>query len=301
MTVSATQKSTIDRPSLPRAPRPIRAAFRTLDRLAPGLAARWAFRLWFTVPRPGAAAQRPGPPGGEPFEVAVGGRRLAGQSWGSGPAVYLMHGWGGWATQLASFVPPLVAAGYRVVTFDGPSHGASAPGPSGPRRTNALELADALNAVVAAHGPARAVVGHSLGCIAVAIAIRDGLVAERAVFLAPAANPANYTDTFARIFGFGARTSARLVSMVERRFGVPMSCFDVPTIATQVATPPLLVFHDAHDPETRHADGAAIAASWPAAELVTTTGLGHRRIVRDAEVVARAMAFIGQRGEPTPT
>lgn len=292
MVDTSARKSTIDRAAIPTAPVPIRAAFRALDLLAPGLAARWAGRLWFTVPPASAASRRPGPAGGEPFELDVDGHRVVGQCWGSGPTVYLVHGWGGWGTQLGAFVEPLVAAGHQVVTFDAPGHGRSEPGDWRARRTNILEFGSALTAVVAAHGPAHAVIGHSLGCGAVAVAIRDGLTAGRLVFLAPMAHPANFVPTIAKILGLGWRTQPLLAGEVERRVGRPMSDFDVPAIATQVATPPLLVVHDRDDAETRHRDGEAIAASWPEAELVTTTGLGHRRLVRDPDVVARAVTFV---------
>ena len=55
----------------------------------------------------------------------------------------------------------------------------------------------------------------------------------------------------------------------------------------------MLVFHDRDDLTVPYDDGAAIAAAWPGAELVTTSGLGHRDIVRDRGVVARAVAFLG--------
>ena len=43
------------------------------------------------------------------------------------------------------------------------------------------------------------------------------------------------------------------------------------------------------------ADGAAVAASWLGAELVTTRGLGHRRILRDPAVVLRVAEFLEAR------
>ena len=46
-------------------------------------------------------------------------------------------------------------------------------------------------------------------------------------------------------------------------------------------------------------DGAAIAGAWPGARLVTTTGLGHRRILRDERVVSQAVAFV--KGEELET
>jgi pimeloyl-ACP methyl ester carboxylesterase len=59
-------------------------------------------------------------------------------------------------------------------------------------------------------------------------------------------------------------------------------------------TAPLLVFHDRDDRDVAWTDGEAIAAAWPGAELVSTAGLGHRRIVHDPGVVARAVAFLAR-------
>jgi pimeloyl-ACP methyl ester carboxylesterase len=39
--------------------------------------------------------------------------------------------------------------------------------------------------------------------------------------------------------------------------------------------------------------GSSIAEAWPGAELFTTTGLGHRAILRDPEVVRRTVEFLG--------
>jgi hypothetical protein len=55
---------------------------------------------------------------------------------------------------------------------------------------------------------------------------------------------------------------------------------------------PLLVMHDRDDPTVPWDEGAAIATAWPGAELVTTSGLGHRDIVRDPQIVARAVDFL---------
>jgi len=55
---------------------------------------------------------------------------------------------------------------------------------------------------------------------------------------------------------------------------------------------PLLVIHDRDDREVGWGDGAAIAQSWPRAELVTTTGLGHHRIVSDPAVIRQVVTFL---------
>src|SRR6478672_6561261 len=87
--------------------------FRSADLLAPRVAGRKARDLWFTVPP--AMAATPLPARGEPFTVTAEGARVRGHVFGEGPTVYLVHGWGGRASQLAAFVEPLVAKRHRVV------------------------------------------------------------------------------------------------------------------------------------------------------------------------------------------
>jgi pimeloyl-ACP methyl ester carboxylesterase len=277
--LAAIQKSTIVR------------SFTLLEWVAPAAGARWAEHLWFTVPATRGRRDRQADLG-RPFQVRLHGRAVAGEAWGAGPVVYLVHGWGGWRWQLDGFVAPLVEAGCRVVAFDAPSHGVSDPGPEGPGRSTILEFADALTAVVAEMGPAHAVVAHSLGATAAAFAIRGGLPVERAAFLAPMADPLPYTRTFAGRLGFGDRVRTRLVDRIERRVGLPLSAFDVPAMAGQSPTPPLLLVHDRLDAETGWSDSAAIAAAWPRSRLVTTSGLGHRRILRAPAVIAEVTGFV---------
>jgi pimeloyl-ACP methyl ester carboxylesterase len=263
-----------------------------LERVAPAVGATWAEQLWFTVPRAGGRRDRLAPPG-RPFQIQVHGRTVTGETWGEGPLVYLVHGWGGWRGQLDAFVAPLADAGHRVVAFDALGHGGSDPGPEGPGRSTLLELADSLTAVVAAHGPAAAVVAHSLGATATAHAMRQGLGVGRAVFVAPMADPLPYTRTFAGRLGFGERIRTRMVARIERRVGMPLSAFGVLDLARTMATPPLLLLiHDRQDAETGWSDSDAIARAWPGARLVTTTGLGHRRILRDPAVVAEVAGFV---------
>lgn len=270
-------------------------SFAVLERVAPAVGARWAEALWFRIPGPGGRRDRLAEPG-RPFQVRVHGHTVAGEAWGDPEAatVYLVHGWGGWRWQLDGFVEPLVAAGFRVVTFDGPSHGESDPGPEGPGRSTILELADALAAVVADRGPAHAIVAHSLGATATAYALDHGLHAGRLVFVSPMADPLPYTRTFAGRLGFGERTHARLVARIERRVGTSMEAFAVPAMAARFATPPLLLVHDRQDTETAWSDSATIARSWPGARLVSTTGLGHRRILRAPAVVAEVTRFVAE-------
>jgi pimeloyl-ACP methyl ester carboxylesterase len=307
--LAAVQKSTIVR------------SFALLERVAPAVGARWAERLWFRVPAAGGRRDRQAAPG-QPFRLELDGRTVVGEVWdepaadpasngatpgpaglgaearGGRPVVYLVHGWGGWRWQLDALVDPLVEAGYRVVAFDAPGHGDSDPGPQGPGRATLMDIAAALTAAVAAFGPAHAVVAHSLGATAAAYALRGGLPVERMAFLAPMADPLPYTRTFAARLGFGERTRTRLVDRLERRIRMPMSDFDVPAMAGRFPTPPLLLVHDRQDAETGWSDSAAIAQAWPDVRLISTSGLGHRRLLRAPAVVAEVVGFVAERPLP---
>jgi hypothetical protein len=55
--------------------------------------------------------------------------------------------------------------------------------------------------------------------------------------------------------------------------------------------PALLVVHDRDDPEVPLAAGSAVAEAWRA-RLDVTSGLGHRRILRDEAVVSAVVEFV---------
>jgi pimeloyl-ACP methyl ester carboxylesterase len=285
-TIDRITKSTIVR--IFAAPWPVRAAFRTLERVAPAIGARWAERLWMTLPA-SSQARRPGAAGGARFDYPGGG---VGEVWGDGPPIYLVHGWAGHRGQFSEFVRPLLASGYRVVAFDMPSHGDSAPGAFGPRSSTFPEFTAALGSVVERFGPPHAIVAHSAGAIATASALCDGMTAQRLVLLAPMVGGLPHLREFATVMGFGDRTLGRLVTRLERRVGAPMSHFDVPELGRAVRMPPTLVIHDRDDRSTPVTDGAAIAAAWPGTRLHVTSGLGHNRLLRSPEVVAEVVSFV---------
>jgi pimeloyl-ACP methyl ester carboxylesterase len=272
--------------------RSVRMAMTILEVLAPELGARWVDRLWFSVP-PARPMKGDIPADGTPFELTVSDATVRGRRWGdSGKIVYLVHGWGSSSTQLRAFVKPLLDAGFNVIAYDALSHGSSDPGPSGPRRSNALEHRDVLRAVVAANGPAYGVVAHSLGSMVAALAMREGIVPQRAVYVAPMIDITSYGEPFIRMLGGGPRIWGKFVKRVERRLGLRMSYFDIPAMAHELTTPPLLIVHDRDDHETSWDASQKLATQWPNAQLLTTTGLGHNRILSDPAVVSAAVAFI---------
>ena len=265
----------------------VRGIFRGLTPIAPVVAAELAVALFRRPPgRKDSESERTALASGEKVELSLAGRRLAVWRWGQGPTVLLVHGWGSRGARLASFIEPLTRAGRSVVAFDAPGHGASAG-----RLSSLPQFIAAIEVVARRFGPIEAVVAHSMGGAATTLAMGRGLPVGRAVFLAPVADPAGYSERFAEIVGLEPAMLDRMKAKIEQRFGSRWEEFDVIAAARKM-TAPLLVFHDPADRDVDWKDGAAIKAAWPGSELVSTEGLGHRRIVHDAAVVARAIAFL---------
>ncbi len=286
MTYTPFKKSTLVRGRLAVT----RLGFMTAERLSPALGARAAERLWFRVP---ATARRNPPDGGQGFEARSHGHIVRGRSWGDGPVVYLVHGWGGQLAHLGALVEPLVERGFRVVGFDAPSHGESDPGAAGAGSTDAAEFGRAFDAVAAVHGPARAVVAHSMGSVVTLLTLKHGwLSTDRLVLVAPMLDIGSLFDGYEQAVGFGPRTRRALERRTERRVGLPVSEFDVLKLATEIERPELLVVHDRDDAETSYQDSVRIVDAWPGARLLGTTGLGHRRLLRHRATVREVVDFV---------
>lgn len=297
-TTMSPEKSTIVRTQTEWRMRAIRLAFGAAERLAPALGGRRAALLWCTPPsgRGRRRDDRPALPSRHDTLSTGHGRRITVQSWGPERAapVFLVHGWGGWRGQLGPYVGPLVAAGHRVVAFDSPSHGDSGPGVLGPHRSTAAEMVDALADVVASYGPPAGILAHSLGCATSLVALSDGMPAAPLAFVAPAADPLARLGEFTAALGAGDRVEAALRRRLEALAGRPLADFAV-TESAVPQPPALLVVHDRDDRETPYEQGRRLAERWPNGELMTTTGLGHQRILRDAAVIARVTDFLTSR------
>ena len=209
-------------------------------------------------------------------------------SWGDGPTTLLVHGWGGRGAQLGSLVTELVNRGRRVVAFDAPAHGDS------PGATATIDaFAETAREAAAWAGGVDAVVAHSFGAAATTVALTRGLAARRVAFLAPFFRVAASVERYVAATGLDDDGRARfLAGLTDLNRGHGPDQLDGPRLAPAM-TAPLLVLHDRDDREVNHADGAIAASTWPGARLVTTVGLGHRRLLDDVHVLALVADFLG--------
>jgi pimeloyl-ACP methyl ester carboxylesterase len=265
--------------------RSVGAAVRASGLLSPALADGWSAQL-FSTPRGRSHAQpRTESLISHRFDLWVQGTRIAAWDWGRGPTVLLSHGWQGSAAQFSAFVEPLVEAGFYVVAFDQPAHGSS----TGEQAT-IVDMAATVKALAHRVGPVHTIIGHSLGGTAAALALARGARAERLLMLGSPAEPSYFARRMATQLGLGPARTQGLLAELERRVG-PFESVSIPRLAPAQRAK-LLVLHDPTDREVPFEHGRAIAEAWPGARLVPLAGVGHRRMLRERDVIRRAVQFV---------
>ena len=287
----------------------LRGLLRASERVWPALAVRLAKALFLTpLPPRWARRGRAWGPGWHVESMPFEGASLTlyhplRSTWPgdvtaldvSRPQVLLLHGWAGHGGQLRSLADALADAGLNPVVVEMPAHGRSAGWQSSlPQFARALDFV--TDGLIERGGCVRAVVAHSLGGAAAAHAMARGLPADRLVLVAAPDAPCDFTFAFARVFGLSERTRASMQRRIESSEGAWMSQFDAGWSGPRV-TRPTLVLHDEGDRVNVVASARRLAALIVGSELHLTRGLGHRRILEDADVLARICAFVS----PSPS
>jgi len=262
-------------------------------------AGAWAERLFLTPPRPrDAAATALDLIDARSTFVEHKRRHIATWRWGSrdAPAVLLAHGWGGNATQMRAFVFPLLQAGYRVIAYDQPAHGVS-----GGRLTGLPDFAEVLAEVAWHHGGVKAVIAHSLGAAAAALSLSYGKTTfEKIVLVSPPSDLVGYSRRFARWYWIPEPVRKAMQTAIEERYGVLWEDLELARIAPRLGAQ-ALVIHDRDDRMMPWTHGATVARLWPGARLLSTGGLGHRRILADESVTRAAADFVAGRSSVAST
>ena len=267
----------------------LRTAFRITGRLAPALAAAWAYRLWFATHRFATPKREiEWLCSAETIPMEYGDGTIHTIQWGHDrPVVLLLHGWSGRASQLGAFAQPLLDAGFNVVAFDAPGHGRS----SG-KRTTLFEIADVLDAIIRRTGNPTAIISHSFGCLVSAYALRRGVSTDCVILLSSPTTSGYLIDKFSNTLQLTNKVKQRFRHKLELEFGADVwERIDADINARHLSIP-ALILHDRDDREVDWRCSERLANAWEGAELVYTEHLGHHRILRDHGVINQCIRFI---------
>jgi pimeloyl-ACP methyl ester carboxylesterase len=267
----------------------LRLAFSFGGYIAPRLAGLGAYKLWFKPTRfqtpvsEQAVLKR-----ADIKHIKINDHNIVTYAWGtSGPLVLLVHGWSGRGTQLGSFVEPLIKEGYRILSFDAPAHGKS----SG-KQTNLYEVADVIVSLQERYGNFESVITHSFGGPCLAVAIQRGLKTSRVINISPPATTKGLVEKFIDTLHIPEKAGKNLMDRIEETFGKKIWHEISMENTVKGLTIPALVIHDEHDVDVPWQEGQLVALSCKKDHFLKTTGLGHRRILRDTSVIESTVNFI---------
>jgi hypothetical protein len=265
--------------------------FPKLERVSPALSGRYFIRFFFRplsydVPNRekkllGAAVKS---------TIEFGGRKIQCYSWGEGPIVLLVHGWGGRPTQFRKFIDVLTKKGYQVVGFDGPAHGLSEG-----RSTTLKEFESVLKKVIEKTGTPEVIIANCFGGGVVLSAAMNGLEVKKLINIASHTMGDETIATFLRALNGSWKTGNYFKEFIVRQSG---KSFDEQTslhfIRNITSKIDLLLVYDDSDTEVIISNAYELMKLYPAALLLKTEGLGHARILRDKKVIEQCVTFISQ-------
>jgi hypothetical protein len=134
-----------------------------------------------------------------------------------------------------------------------------------------------------------------MGGVAAALALARGLSAERIALIGAPADPTEIFATYLGEIGLPRHLYPAIWEKFEAEYGFDSNELAVRPPEHAPGTPALVV-HDRDDREVPYASADRIVRAWPGATLVTTGGLGHRRLLRDADVIRRVVRFVAGAG-----
>jgi pimeloyl-ACP methyl ester carboxylesterase len=272
----------------------LRLFFGITQRVSAGLAARAAFHLFLrTFRHPLRAEDAAALARARRLSIPVRGHAITAYEWGdTGPLAVILHGWGSSSARFTLMAQALHARGWRVVVPDAPGHGASAG-----KASSLPEFIASLDAIAAHCGAPGALVGHSLGALAIACSHRDGApswagVLRKVVLIAMPDGAEYLLGKYIELLRLSAATERALRLQFRMRFdAAPADYASMPGAGNITAD--LLLVHDHGDDIVPFGHSADLAARLPRARFLATGGGGHSALTRDAATLARIVDFIG--------
>lgn len=283
-------------PTYPWQVKAVRFAFNSLGRIFPKQAGKMAYRL-FTQPRMRAKHRQSDPilESARLFEILYGKIILKAYEWGNGEkTVLLVHGWESRGTALRSFVPELVNAGYRVVAFDGPAHG-----DSGGKRTNFVEFAGAVRAVINQLGGVDSIITHSFGGATTVFALTHlapSIEIEKLVLIGVPSNTEVVVNEAMDFMNVPSVAIPHFRNRLKQKANnVSFELVNVEANLGKANVGSILVVHDKFDKSVPFESAERIAERWDRVNLIVTQGMGHFKLMKNSQVIGMVTDFVVSR------
>lgn len=279
----------------------IRLYFNVVNRFFPTLGVSSAHKL-FHYPVNSKRKNRNALPLPSPelFNIPLyAGVTLQGYRWGDNalPKVLLVHGWSTTAQSMTHFTDALLKNNFQVISYDALRHGESKSNAQNKKVFGDLaSWADSVRATVTHIGEVECIVAHSFGGAAVTVASKLGLETKKLALIATIHDIGAVVDDFSKRLGISTEIIERMRNYTwnHNKSNFEKYGKDWQDILNSTFHVPTLIQHDKDDREIPVKHSELLCKKWTWAKLITTEGLGHRKILDDSTVSNNLLQFITQ-------
>lgn len=204
---------------------------------------------------------------------------------GNGPKVLMIHGWSGRASQFFRIWERLSAEDYHLVSIEAPRHGDFLGG-----KTHMIEFVDAIEETLNRFGKFDYAIGHSLGGMALFNALKRELWFNKMVIIGSPANIPNVVKDFSQNIEMPEVVAYKIVAYIENRYDLKAEEASSDYLC-QIYRPEGLIIHDEYDQDVPVENARRMHKKWKNSQYLETTGLGHRKVLMDNQVIERIYYF----------
>lgn len=274
-----------------------RLIFKYLGAIFPGLIGRWAYKLWFITHRSPTPKREEGwlRSANKIEAIDVNGLKVMTYYWENSnaknaPLVMLVHGWTGRGSQMGAFAAPLLTAGFRVLSYDSHSHGQTAG-----KTSTIFKQSEVQQGLAEKFGPIYAVVAHSFGGMVTPYSLSNGMEAQKVVCISPPSRFNFLLERFSNTLHLPKRVQRYMVNRFKKEYGNNLAeRVSSTTTSLPLGHIPLLIIHDDNDQDVPISESELLHQAWPNSVMQRTTGLGHRRILYNPQVIENTVNFLKQ-------
>jgi len=210
--------------------------------------------------------------------------------WGKGSRrIMITHGWGSKAADFAGFITALKnITDTQVIAFDAPGNGSSEG-----ELSNLLLFAKAAQAVIKTLGAPDIIIGHSLGAMANAIAIKETTIKPALLIsIAPLINLKENFVASLNAADVAPAVQDKFFTDFEHLFNMKASGFTMDRLYPAEAIKRHWLAYDEDDKTAPYTFLKDFLAVYPSIETKAYEGRGHERIIKDEAVIADIVGLI---------
>ena len=202
----------------------------------------------------------------------------------------ILHGFSSGSQHFEQYIQPLIAKNYEILAFDAPAHGASEG-----KSLHALDYSDMIRAVSKEYGPIHAYLAHSMGGLAVCLALEtmEHGPDTKLVLIAPATETTTAIKNAFILLGLkNPDLKSALEAAIRAKSGKEAEWYSIRRAMHHIRAT-VSWFHDEEDETTPLKDVTYVMEDGHQhIRFRISKGLGHSKIYRDAGVVKQVVEFL---------